>query len=331
MNQEYILHIVKGGGTKEERDTFFKKVLEDPELAKEFVRVKNKFVIESIPYNPKTELNNRKTELRSNEHRNKNKYINILIRVAAVLFIPLLAYFVYDITNTRKISPEGALVYKTGTGVRYIVNPGIKANLMLPDSTRVWLNSGSYLDIPHDFSNDHRHVHMVGEGYFDVKSDSLSPFIVSTINNIEVRVTGTEFNLLCYENDKDMKLTLFSGSLELVKDKTDVIHIRPQEQVSIAYTTSKDNLITVEDLNYVSAWKEGYLRFEDTPIDEVFRKLERWYGVHIHVENTNILKQNFTADFESESLSQVLDLMKITTNIDYQLQGNNVKIYTILK
>lgn len=327
MDQEYILYIVKGGGSKDERDAFFKKVLDDEKLASEYACIKNKFVFESMPYSPKIEI-------QENSKKDKNKFINILLKAAAILFLPLLTYFVYDVVNninTFNTPTNEVLSYEAGTGVRYTVNPGIKANLILPDSTKVWLNSGSYLDIPPGFSTENRQVYIVGEGYFDVKSDSLSPFVVNTLNNIEVRVTGTEFNLSCYENDKDLKLTLFSGSLKLIKDDENVIDVRPQEQIRIAYETLRDDLVTVEDLDYVSAWKEGFLRFEDTQMDEVFRKLERWYGVHIYVENPNILKKTFTADFESESLSQVLDLMKITTNLDYQLQGNNVKIYTALK
>lgn len=326
MDQQYILNIVKGGGTEQERQAFFKQVTGNKELAREYARLKNEFIINSLPYRPDMAM-------LFNERKPENRIIHTLIKVAAILFIPLLAYFTYDMINnfnqpdtvTKDITP-----YKAGTGVRYTVNTGVKANLILPDSTKVWLNSGSYLDIPSDFSNNNREIFLMGEAYFDVKPDPSSPFWVNTIKDIVIKVTGTEFNLSCYENDDNMKLTLFSGSLELIKDKKQVISVQPEEQVIIAYNTLKDDLVTLKDVEYVSAWKKGYLRFENTPMDEVLRKLERWYGVRISVEDTTILQYSFTADFESESLSQVLELMKITTGINYQIDSNNVRLYTSL-
>lgn len=326
MDQQYILNIVKGGGTEEERNAFFKQVVNNQELAKEYARLKNEFIINSLPYSPNVTM-------LFNERKPKNIIIHTLIKIAAILFIPLLAYFTYDIINSHN-QPDAVtkdIPYKAGTGVRYTVNTGIKASLILPDSTKVWLNSGSYLDIPSDFSNDNREIFLMGEAYFDVTPDPSSPFWINTIKDIVVKVTGTEFNLSCYENDDNMKLTLFSGSLELIKDKKQVINVQPEEQVIIAYNTLKDDLVTLKDVEYVSAWRKGYLRFENTPMDEVLRKLERWYGVRISVEDTTIRKYLFTADFESESLSQVLDLMKITTGINYQIDSNNVRLYTSLQ
>ena len=326
MDQEYILNIVKGGGAEEERKAFFRQVAVDQQLAKEYARLKNEFIIRSLPHRPNMVM-------LFNEQKPKNSIIHTLVKIAAILFIPLLAYFAYDMIRSHNqpgTETKDTALYRAGTGVRYTVNTGIKASLLLPDNTKVWLNSGSYLDIPGYFSNNHREIFLMGEAYFEVKSDPSSPFWVNTIKDIVVKVTGTEFNLSCYENDDNMKLTLFSGSLELIKDNKEVINVQPEEQVIIAYNTLKNDLVVVKDVEYVSAWKKGYLRFKNTPMDEVFRKLERWYGVRISVEDTTILKYSFTADFESESLLQVLELMKITTGINYQINSNNVRLYTSL-
>ena len=294
-------------------------------LARKYARVKNKHMIETLPYRPGAET------LRHTE-KPKRKIIPTLTKIAAVLFIPLLAYFAYDLFAGHKTSDEVFKTfasYETATGVRYSVNTGVKATVTLPDCTKVWLNSGSYLDIPDDFGRDNRLVFLSGEGYFDVESDERSPFLIKTPKAIVVGVTGTEFNLSCYENDRSMKLTLLKGSLELIRENdNEVINVRSNEQVVIDYESLDEKLDTGADTEYATAWKEGSLRFENTPMDEVVRRLERWYGFHVSVGDPAILKHSFTADFESESISQVLGLMERTVGISYEIDGNKVRLYS---
>lgn len=324
MDKKHILRIVKGEGTEEERKLFFEQLASDQELADEYSKVKNSFTINSLPNTPDP-----RSFLKPKTKR--LKLFTIITRVAAVLFIPLMGYFTYNVLTNTKIDDTPS-IYRFGTGVQYVVNPGIKASLTLPDSTRVWLNSESYLNIPTDFSEDNRIVMLSGEGYFEVKSNQHSPFIINTHANIKVKVTGTKFNLSCYENDPNMKISLLNGSLDLIKNDKEIIAVKPQEQVIIEYSSLKDLHEPEADIDYAIAWKEGFLRFNNTPMDEVLRKLERWFGVDITVQDSRILKHLFTADFESESLTQVLELMKITANIHYEiLESNKVKLYTLTK
>jgi len=247
-----------------------------------------------------------------------------------VLFIPLFAWFIYDLVNEKRgieSNYKAIASYELATGVRYKVNTGIKAMLTLPDSTMIWLNSGSYLDVPKDFGKNNRKVYLSGEGYFDVVSDKTSPFIISTPKSISVRVTGTQFNLSCYENDNNMKLTLLKGSLELIREENnEIITVKPDEEVIINYQTLESKLDTTVDTKYAIAWKEGNLRFVDTPMAEVVRKMERWFGVQVTVDNPAIYKHTFTADFESESVTQVLNLLEISTNISYEIKGNKIRL-----
>jgi len=323
MDQEYIIRIINGECTADEKEGFFERLSSDKELMQEYVRLKNKHIISTLPYSPGIE-----TILRNK--RPKTQIFSILTKIAAILFIPLFAWFIYNLSNDKKIPGakfEEITSYVSGTGVRYKVNSGIKATLTLPDSSKVWLNSDSYLDIPNNFSKNNRTVYLSGEGYFEIESDTTSPFIIKTPGSILVRVTGTEFNLSCYENDKNMKLTLLKGSLELVREKdNEIIKVQPLEEVIINYKTLENKLDTNIDKSYASAWKEGSLRFINTPMDEVIRKMERWFGVQIAVENPDVYKDTFTADFESESIVQVLNLLSISANISYEIKGNKVSL-----
>ncbi|MCK9303924.1 MAG: DUF4974 domain-containing protein [Bacteroidales bacterium] len=324
MDRKYILRIVKGEGTPEERARFFARTSQDENLAREYARVKNKYIMSTLPYSPSSAVS-------LTGEKQKGRFVSSLIKVAAVLFIPLMSYFIYDISKDRGASKD---IFKTvastetGTGVHYWVNTGVKATVILPDSTQVWLNSASSLDIPENFGKDNRLVFLSGEGFFKVKSNKALPFHIKTPKGIAVRVTGTEFNLSCYENDKNLKLTLLKGSLDIIREQNnEIISVKPNEQVVIDYELPDKKVDSDTDLKYATAWKEGNLRFEKTPMDEVVRKLERWYGVHITIENKDLLRHFFTADFESESIIQVMELMKITIGASFEIKGNDIRLY----
>ncbi len=323
MDQEYILKIIKGECSADERERFFELLSSDKELMQEYARLKNKYVINTLPYS--LSINTL-----SSKEQPKPRLIQVITKIAAVLFIPLLAWSVYNLMQERNNAGNVQNLitsYELGKGVRYEVNKGIKAMLTLPDSTIIWLNSGSYLDVPKNFTKSNRIVYLSGEGYFEVESDKNSPFQIITPKSVLVRVTGTKFNLSCYENDKNMKLTLLKGSLELIKQNDkDTISVKPNEEVIINYKTLEDKLDTLVDTKYAIAWKDGNLRFVDSPMDEVVRKMERWYGIQITVDNPGIYKQTFTADFDSESVTQVLNLLEISTNISHEIKGNRVRL-----
>lgn len=320
MDYRYILKIVKGECTPEEKESFFKQVSEDKLLEQEYVRIKNEYTLQSLPYIPDSTVS-------LNQKKNNSGFITWLTRIAAILFIPLMAYFVYSMFTREHVTKnEAEHLYKSGAGVQYAVNKGVKASLILPDSTKVWLNSGSLLKIPNDFSTKKRTVSLSGEAYFDVKPDSTSPFIINTSKDIMVRVTGTQFNLSCYDNDENMKVTLLTGALQVIPKNKNAIMIKRAEQVVIQYSSLQNKLNTHADTEYATAWKQGFLRFNNTPLDEVIRKLERWYGVNITIDSKTISDYNFTADFESESIIQVLELLKITTSISYSIEGNTIAL-----
>lgn len=323
MDQEYILKIIKGECSADERERFFELLSSDKALMQEYARLKNKYVINTLPYSPSINT-------LSSKGQPKHRLIQVITKIAAVLFIPLLAWSVYNLIQESKNAGNdlsSITSYELGTGVRYEVNKGIKAMLTLPDSTVIWLNSGSYLDVPKNFTKSNRIVYLSGEGYFEVESDKNSPFQIMTPKSVIVRVTGTQFNLSCYDNDKNMKLTLIKGSLELIKQNDkDTISVKPNEEVIINYKTLEDKLDTLVDTKYAIAWKDGNLRFVDSPMDEVVRKMERWYGIQITVDNPDIYKQTFTADFDSESVTQVLNLLEISTNISHEIKGNRVRL-----
>ena len=208
----------------------------------------------------------------------------------------------------------------------YIVNPGVKGRVLLPDGSEVWLNSNSTLHCPNRFDSLNRIVELEGEGYFTIVGNEDWPFFVHTKKGVSVKVIGTEFNLSSYSNDPFLKVTLIKGQVILIDNATlKTIVLQPMEEVILKnneFRNAAKNVATkvTED----TSWKEGFLMFDNTPMDVVIRKMERWYGVTVSVNDIRINNYRITAEFESESLIQVLEIFKISSNIRYTVDGTQV-------
>ncbi|NLB67869.1 MAG: FecR family protein [Bacteroidales bacterium] len=212
--------------------------------------------------------------------------------------------------------------------LKYSVNPGVKGSIILPDGSEVILNSDSRLTCPSRFEDGKRVVELDGEGYFKVKSNRDWPMFVRTKKGVIVNVTGTEFNLSSYSNDKNLKLTLVSGRVSIMTDGQDKeIVLKEKEEIIVSTEGLSSAGRKIADMRLNTSWKDGYLVFDNTPIEEVIKKIERWYGVVITVNNTKVMDNVFTASFSSESLGQVLNLLRLTCGVRSSVQDNRVSLY----
>jgi ferric-dicitrate binding protein FerR (iron transport regulator) len=205
---------------------------------------------------------------------------------------------------------------------------GIKAKIMLPDSSVVWLNSGSSITYPQNFSGAERTVKFSGEGYFDIRKNEQEPMVVTTPRGMKVKVLGTKFHICSYDDDADEQATLFSGKINIsrVVDNEVVVkekEMRPLESVNFS-NANKAVLVANSDTTKKIAWKNGELLFENTPMSDVVKKLERWHGADIIVKDFSILKYKFTARFRSESIVQILELLTFTAPVDFSIENNQV-------
>lgn len=278
---------------------------------------KNRKVFDSFPYTPYL---GQIPDYGQRRNKTVRKILRFITVAAAVMSVPLAVYTAIDVFTVK----ENPSVASVGMVQRtYMVNNGVKGKVQLPDSTIVCLNSGSTLEVSDDFQNERR-VTLSGEGYFEVKADRKHPFYISTPKGVEIKVTGTEFNLCCYEEQSDVKLSLVSGSVEVLKGEDTLYKMSEKEDISISGNhIVKASVPKVED---AAAWTEGKLIFDDTPMKDVLFRLERWYGVEIQVEDIRIYNSSFTGEFSSESIVQILELLSITSDIDYHLNGNKVSL-----
>jgi ferric-dicitrate binding protein FerR (iron transport regulator) len=255
------------------------------------------------------------------------KVILIWQRIAAILILPIFIAGLLVHLNSVDIPQEIVKTEKKNLVRKTLFTPkGVRAKLKLSDGTQVNLNSNSTLMYTDGLENGIRNVELEGEAYFDVAHDKDHPFVVSA-RGLKVKVLGTVFNVNTYDPNK-IETTLVKGSVQLasVNNMKDSVLLKPGYR---AVYKDKTGYIPVGKVNtrYVTAWKDGSILLCDTPMADVIVSLERWYCVEITVRDKEIYNYSFTASLKDKSLSEVLNLLRISSPIGYKINGKDVVIY----
>lgn len=170
---------------------------------------------------------------------------------------------------------------------KLVIPYGSSSKIILSDSSEVWLNAGSTLIFPSNFTSKTREVVLFGEAYFSVKSDKEKPFIVQT-SGLEIMALGTEFNISAYAEDNVIQTVLKKGSVSIrriddFKEENKIILI-PNQLASFDKNT-KQSIITTVDTDFYTLWTDGLLSFENRDLNRIIKSLERYYNINIQFEN----------------------------------------------
>lgn len=196
--------------------------------------------------------------------------------------------------------------------------------LELSDGTKVWINAGSTLRFPDFFNNNTRKVELIGEAYFDVKSDLLNPFFIKTLNST-ICVTGTEFNICNYSEDIASTVTLVEGKVNVVLDQVSY-QLSPGQQFKIN-NASKAFAIDNVDTDLYTGWKTGMYEFKDITLAELTERLEKWYDVQFQFEKSSLEQLRFTGMVKKEKpIEYFLNVLDKTTNIEFNRINHTILI-----
>ncbi|MCL4482980.1 MAG: DUF4974 domain-containing protein [Bacteroidetes bacterium] len=198
-------------------------------------------------------------------------------------------------------------------------NNGQNSKIILPDSSVVWINSGTTLKYNTNFAVSNRSIKLNGQAFFQIARNEKMPLTV-TCNDLKVRVLGTKFDVSAYPEDKNISVVLESGSIELlhVKDQSFKQMLKPGEKAEFNTESRELSVSKVDSYNYTS-WKDGLLIFKNEPMSDAFKKLERWYNIDIEVKNNKVNQLVFNATIVNESIEEILDLMKYSCAINYKI------------
>lgn len=216
--------------------------------------------------------------------------------------------------NAKNIA--GKVLWNTITTPR-----GGQYELELPDGTNVWLNSSSSLVFPTSFVGKERRVELKGEGYFEVTKNASMPFHV-TVNNMDVKVLGTHFNIMGYDDEENINTTLLEGKVTITANRI-TKNLVPGKEAVLSKATNNIE-INKANMEQAVAWKNGEFRFKNTSIKEIMRQVARWYDVTVDYRTAST-DQYFTASLpRMQNISELLETLELTGTIHFKIENRKI-------
>lgn len=205
---------------------------------------------------------------------------------------------------------------------------GSITQMILADSTIVYLNAGSQIRYSPETNNNNREVFLEGEAWFDVVKNENQPFVVHT-HCYDVNVTGTRFNIKSYDPDSEAITTLEEGEVIISSSEkykiAENLTLKPGEQV-VFNKDSKEMVVKTVNTERFTSWKENKLIFINMNMKELVKLFERKYGVDIEIDDQDVLKYHYTGTIKHESILEILEMIKHTLPIQYTIDGQKVRI-----
>ncbi|MDP3914602.1 MAG: FecR domain-containing protein [Bacteroidota bacterium] len=304
-NSENIFRVVVGDAEAETKQSVLSNLDLEKDSKKEYNRLKNawallasekempSYQVEKLYLNFRQQLNSRKRSFKLNA--------NSFLKYAAIFILALglsSLYFYYQ--NLDQISSNFQLF---DTAV--VAENGQRSKIILPDSTVVWLNSGTKITYNNNFGYNNREIKLIGQAFFQVTKNKEIPLVVHC-NELKVKVLGTRFDVNAYSNNETISVALQSGSVELLHSKNEAFQYKLVPGEMAQYDIHSEKVVVNEvNVGRITAWTDGILYFNDIPMKEVLIQLERKYNIDIEVKNPKIYKSVFTATIKNETLEEI--------------------------
>jgi transmembrane sensor len=298
-----------------------------------------------------SEINRRETRESERQLLQKRIKVKRLVfegtSIAAVFCIAFLLGTVFN-HDHNIVSPEQPL---PSAGYNEIKAPlGARSEIRLNDGTEVMLNSGSSIKYRSDYNSFNRDLILEGEAYFKVAKNIDLPLVVNA-GNINIKATGTEFNVKAYSDEGIIETTLVNGEIEISQkgnnNKDRILVLEPNQKAIYAYrsdqltlekikeieplavkpakiTTDKLLISPKTDVEQVTAWTKNKLIIRSENLESLCTKLQRKYNVTFIFGDEEIKKHRFSGVLLDETLQQVMDVIKLTAPVDYLLNGKTV-------
>lgn len=234
--------------------------------------------------------------------------------------------------NTAIQQHNGQLQYHAGknltdAGYNTLSTPrGAQFRVTLSDGTKVWLNSASSLKYPAAFTGKERTVELQGQGYFEVAKNADQPFKVR-VNNMEVNVLGTHFDIMAYPDEKMVNTTLLEGAVQ-VHNGEELQLLKPGQQ---AILNKENQQLSVQSVavNKVVAWKEGLFVFNNMDLPTILREISRWYDVEIVYEVVPNGKLYGGGISRHLQLSEILHFLEANGINQFKIVGRKVIVLPV--
>lgn len=274
--------------------------------------------------NVATEINVEQSlkQLKARMHpRRSIRFGRIAWRVAAAVMI---AAFVTGFVATVSLSE------RLSKPLMVFTQLGERSQVVLPDGTKVWLNSCSQVEYSSSLFARERRVTMNGEAYFEVTPDEHAPFVVST-NGLDVRVLGTKFNIRNDDDKHQITTVLLEGSVLAYAsgyEESTSIRLRPSQELIFDTETKNMQLRNCEVAERSINWIEGRFRFEQNTFEQIVAELKRYYNVDVRFMDEQLKQERFSGDFKVEDgIYHIMSVLQLTYKFHYKVDCNDIILY----
>ena len=250
------------------------------------------------------------TSLPASRSHKRRGWLNAIPFAAAVILVAFCGWF--GLRHSATEADEENLTFRTGGGEI--------AEVLLPDQTKVWLNSNSTLWYPDSFKRKNREVKLEGEAFFDVSRDENRPFVVRTVN-CGVKVLGTQFDVVAYpDNGSDFYTTLVSGSVEMTlktggRSRSTILV--PGQRFS--YDAENDRAaVSYVDAEALTSWRTGCITFRHTYLKDVLSMIGNNFGIRFVINNPSLLNDTYSGSFDHQPLDEILSTLEQVTDLHFK-------------
>lgn len=248
-------------------------------------------------------------------HNNSFAWIRKWYKVAVVILLPLLGAFgMYLFLSSRISSSQSPYTIAVDNGQR--------ANVTLPDGTKVWLNSQSKLTCVAGFNQKNRELQLAGEAYFEVAHNPQKPFRV-LCDGMSVEALGTAFVVRAYKEDKTVSSVLIQGKVRVGTSDGQTL-LKPNDRIEYDKNAGKQIVTHVTNASDFTGWRNNELRFENESLQEIAKSIERTYNVKMVFASNDLAKLRFTGTLNSSSLQSVLNILALTSSANFRIDHNQV-------
>lgn len=238
-----------------------------------------------------------------------------------IVLLAIGAYFYFSNTPKSPTSSTDLFALNSIT-----VPEGSTSKIEFNDGSKIWMNSGTEMNILKPKEGSERRIRLDGEAYLEVNHSDISLFTVET-ERADVKVYGTTFNVNAYSYNNELKVTLESGSVEVETELGEKVKITPSQQLIYNLV---DETVTVKnvDVKKELAWRMNNLIFSGEPFNEIIEILENKFKVKIKVAKKELLNIRFTGDFvNGEDIEQIMKVMSANGRFKYNIKEKHIYIY----
>lgn len=197
-------------------------------------------------------------------------------------------------------------------------------SFVLPDGSKVMVNTQSRVRFPDEFNGEIRRVYLEGEAFFDVVHNKKQPFVVS-VNGTNIKVLGTSFNVRAYQ-DVEVSTSLVAGKIALTHDGK-YVELNPGEEC-VVNTETETLDVRKADLSSILAWMNGEFQFKGERLEVILEQLAQWYDVKIEYASEELKDRTFYVYMSrNKELDEVLKHISMTGQINYEIKDRTVYIY----